>query len=717
MSGFLFRTKEFFASRKGSGKAIRTFSRIAFFIGLAFFFFLGLGTGAFVFYSRGLPSTQALEDIQPKQGTKVYDIHEQLIYEFAEEHRIVVPLARIPKNLINATIAIEDRSFRRHWGVDVFGYAAALKDYLLRRTKRLRGASTITQQLARNLFLTQDRTISRKIAEAILALKIERLFSKDEILELYFNQINYGHGAYGAETATQMYFGKHVDSLTLAEAALLAGMPRGPSLYSPYDHPSAAMKRRNTVLEAMAATGVIGRAQCDSAKQAPIIVKPRELRLNDAPYFVEEIRKYLEAKYGANAIYQGRMVVYSTLDLEVQRMANKVSEDWMQKLEETYKFKPKRKDYKPPNGDEGVTNTPYIQTALMALNPHTGQVVAMIGGRDFLVSKFNRAVQAKRQAGSSFKPFVYTAAVDNGYSPGDVLVDAPIVVDDDGSGNSWYPQNYDGKFDGPISLRKALALSKNLIAVKLIQQMGPTNVVSYARRMGIKTPLPPVLSLALGSADITLYDMVSAYGVFANRGVRVEPVMITKITDRAGNLLEENKPYAEEVLSPQVAYLMANMMKSVLDGGTAYSARLQGFTRPAGGKTGTTNDYTDTWFMGYTPDLVCGVWVGFDQKVMIYEGATGSGLALPVWTEFMKQATAKMENRDFPVPPGISSATVCTESGLLATPACPKTRPEVYITANVPTRMCDIHKMQNLNLQSKDYNFEQLDKGSLNYPE
>jgi penicillin-binding protein 1A len=717
MSGFLFRTKEFFNARKTSGKFVRTATRLAFWAGLALFFFLGLGAGAFVFYSRTLPSTKALEDIQPKQGTKVFDSNQQLIYEFAEEHRIVVPLARIPKMMVDATIAIEDRSFRRHWGVDVFGYAAALKDFALRRSKRLRGASTITQQLARNLFLTQDRTISRKIAEAILALKIERLFSKDEILELYFNQIYYGNGAYGAETAAQLYFGKHVDSLTLSEAALLAGLPKGPTLYSPYEHPGAAIKRRTTVLEAMVQTGAVKRPEAEAAARETLKLKPKELRLNDAPYFVEEIRKYLEAKYGANAIYQGRMVVYSTLDLEIQRMANKASEEWMQKLEETRKFKPARKDYKAPVSEEGVTNTPYIQTALMAINPHNGRVLAMIGGRDFTVSKFNRAVQAKRQAGSAFKPFVYTAAVDNGFSPGDVMVDAPIVVDDDGSGNAWYPSNYDGKFDGPISLRKALALSKNLIAVKLIQSVGPSNVISYARKMGIKTSLPAVLSLALGSADVTLYDMVSAYGVFANRGVRVEPVMILKITDRAGTLMEETKPYAEEVLSPQTAYIMANMMKTVLDGGTAYSARLSGFTKPASGKTGTTNDYTDTWFIGYTPDLVCGVWVGFDQKKMIYEGATGANMALPAWTEFMKLATARSSGADFPVPSGISSATVCTESGLLATPACPKVRPEVYIKANVPTQMCNIHKMQDLNLQGKDYNFEQLDKGSMNSPE
>lgn len=698
-------------------KTKRRFLKVGFVIGLCIIFMFGFLAGTFAFYSRGLPSTKALQEMQPKQGTKVFDRNGVMIYEFAEEHRIVVPLTRIPKNLIDATIAIEDRSFRSHWGVDVFGYAAAIKDFVLRRSKRLRGASTITQQLARNLFLTQDRTMSRKIAEAVLALKIERLFSKDEILELYFNQINYGHGAYGAETASQMFFGKDVDSLTLQEAALLAGMPRGPSVYSPYAHPQAAMKRRNTVLEAMVSTGAITRTRADSAKMTEIVVKPRELRLNDAPYFVEDVRKYLEAKYGANAIYQGAMQVYTTLDLKLQRMANQVSEDWMVQLEDRYQLTPKRKDFKTPKVETDIVNTPYIQDALLAIDPHNGHILAMIGGRDFLVSKFNRAIQARRQAGSSFKPFIYTAAIDNGFSPGDVILDAPIVIEDDGSGNPWYPRNYDGKFDGPTSLRRALALSKNLVAVKLIQSVGPSTVISYARKMGIRTPLPAVLSLALGSADISMIDMVSAYGVFANRGIRMEPVMILKVVDKNGIVLEENHPYAEEVLSPQTAYMMANMMKTVVDHGTGIYARSLGFTRPAGGKTGTTNDYTDTWFVGYTPDLVCGVWVGFDQKKTVAEGATGAGLALPIWANFMKQATDSLPVKDFPVPSDIATATICTESGLLATQACPNPRTEIYIKANLPTKTCDIHKLQNLNLQSKDYNFEQLDRGTLNEPD
>ncbi len=691
--------------------------RAGLYLGLFLIFMLGFLFGTFAFYSRGLPSTKALQEMQPKQGTKVFDCNNHLIYEFSEEHRVVAPLARIPGTLIDATIAIEDRSFRSHWGIDLFGYAAAVKDLVLRRSKRLRGASTITQQLARNMFLTQDRTLSRKIAEAILALKIERLFSKDEILELYFNQINYGHGAYGVQTASQMYFGKDIDSLTLAEAALLAGMPRGPSLYTPYTHPEAALKRRNTVLEAMVATGSISRARADSAKKSEIVVKPRELRLNDAPYFVEEVRKYLEAKYGANAIYQGALEVYTTLDLRLQKIANQVSEDWMVQLEERFKLVPRRKDFKTAKVEADLVNTPYIQDALLALDPHNGHILAMIGGRDFLASKFNRATQSRRQAGSAFKPFIYTAAIDNGFSPGDVMLDAPIVIEDDGSGQPWYPRNYDGKFDGPTSLRRALALSKNLVAVKLIQSVGPSTVISYARKMGIRTPLPAVLSLALGSADITMIDMTSAYGVFANRGVKVEPIMILKILDKNQIVLEENHSYAEEVLSPQTAYIMANMMKTVVDHGTGIYARNMGFTRPAGGKTGTTNDYTDTWFFGYTPDLVCGVWVGFDQKKTVAEGATGAGLALPIWAAFMKQATDSMPVRDFPVPANISTLTICTESGLLATPACPNRRAEVYITDNAPTRTCDIHRLQNLDMQSKDYNFEQLDRGSLNEPD
>jgi penicillin-binding protein 1A len=702
---------------KFNRKSRRNFFRILFFLGLFLIFVTGFLVGTFAFYSRGLPSTRTLQEMQPKQGTKVFDRHGQLIYEFAEEHRVVAPLARIPKNLIEATIAIEDRSFRSHWGVDIFGYAAAVKDFVLRRSKRLRGASTITQQLARNMFLTQDRTLSRKIAEAILAMKIERLFSKDEILELYFNQINYGHGAYGVQTASQMFFGWDVDSLTLPQAALLAGMPRGPSIYTPYTHPQAALKRRNTVLEAMVATGAITRAQADSARRTEIVVKPRELRLNDAPYFVEEVRKYLEAKYGANAIYQGAMQVYTTLDLKLQQAANQLSESWMEQLEDRYKLAPRRRDFKTPRVETDIVNTPYIQDALLALDPGNGHILAMIGGRDFLISKFNRTIQSRRQAGSAFKPFIYTAAIDNGFSPGDVILDAPIVIEDDGSGNPWYPRNYDGKFDGPTSLRRGLALSKNLIAVKLIQSIGPSTVISYARKMGIRTPLPAVLSLALGSADISMIDLVSAYGVFANRGVRVEPLMILKVLDKNGMVLEENHPYAEEVLSPQTAYIMANMMKTVVDHGTGIYARSLGFTRPAGGKTGTTNDYTDTWFVGYTPGLACGVWVGFDQKKTVAEGATGAGLALPIWAAFMKQATDSLPVRDFPVPGDIVSATICTESGLLATPACPNPRGEIFLKANLPARTCDIHRLQNLNMQSKDYNFEQLDRGSLNDPD
>ena len=683
----------------------------------ALVFCIGLGAGAFAYYSRGLPSTKALEDLQPKQGTKVFDASGELIYEFAEEHRIIVPLSRVPKHLIDATIAIEDRGFRSHAGIDLLGYVSAVKDMLF-RGKRLRGASTITQQLARNLFLTMDRTLSRKIAEAILALKIERMYPKDKILELYFNQINYGHGAYGVETASQMYFGRHVDSLSLDQAALLAGMPRGPSLYSPYDRPQAAIKRRTTVLEAMTRTGAITRDQFEQAKALPLVLKPRELRLNDAPYFVEEIRKHLEARYGANAIYQGQMSVYTTLDLKQQRAANQVSEDWMVKLEDSYKFSPRKSDVKSPKGGEGLVNTPYLQTALVAMDPHTGHVLAMIGGRDYLMSKFNRAVQSRRQAGSTFKPFVYITAIDNGFSPGDVIVDAPIVIEDDGSGMPWYPQNYDGKFDGPISLRKALALSKNLVAVKLIQKVGPSNVIKYARRMGIKTPLPAVLSLALGSADISLMDMVNAFAVLPNRGTKVDPMLFTKITDKAGTVLEEAKTYSEPgALSPQTAYIATSMLESVVNGGTAYAARAQGFTRPAAGKTGTTNDYTDTWFIGFTPDLVCGVWIGFDQKKMIQKGATGAGFALPVWIEFMKRATAGMPVANFAVPGNISYLTICNESGLLATPACPHPKKECYITGNAPARTCDIHKLQSLNMQSRDYNFEQMDRRSLVNPD
>jgi penicillin-binding protein 1A len=514
-----------------------------------------------------------------------------------------------------------------------------------------------------------------------------------------------------------MYFDRHVGDLTLPQAALLAGLPKAPQNYSPYDHPDQALRRRSLVLEAMVKTGAINRRDAEAAKNAPLELAPRAPQANEAPYYVEEVRKHMEERYGSNLLYRGGMTVNTTLDLRLQRIANRALEEWLTKLEDQYKFKIRHRDVViSAQAADSLQETNYIQGALVAMDPRSGRVLAMIGGRDFVHSKFNRATQAERQAGSSFKPFIYTAAIDGGFTPASVLVDAPLVVPVSGW-RLWKPTNYDHTFGGPTTLRMALALSRNIIAVKLIMEVGPTSAANYAHKMGIKSKIPEVLSLALGSADVNLLEMVDAYSTLANQGTRNDPVLITKVTDRTGKILEEDHPMPERVLSTQTAFTMVDMMRGVVDYGTAARARGMGFTRPAAGKTGTTNDYTDTWFIGFTPDLACGVWVGFDQKKTIVHGATGSSFALPAWVEFMKAATATMPTSDFTSPGGMITAVICTESGLLATPDCSKVKNEVFISGTEPKTFCDIHKLQNLNVNVKDYNFERLDKQSLESPD
>ncbi len=694
--------------KKHRGRWLR---RTLFGIAVFLAFLAGATLGVNAFFSRDLPPAEVLGNYEPKLGTKVYAGNGDLVYEFSEEKRSLVTLDQIPENLKRATIAVEDRKFYNHPGVDPLRIiGAAIAD--IRHGEARQGASTITQQLARNLFLTQEQTLSRKIREILLSLKLEQIYTKDEILELYFNQIYFGHGAYGAEAATQLYFNKDVGTLTLPQAALLAGLPKAPQNYSPYDHPDQALRRRSLVLEAMVKTGAITRRDAEAAKNAPLELAPRAPQANEAPYFVEEIRKHLEERYGSNLLYRGGMTVSTSLDLRLQRIANRALEEWLTKLEDQYKFKIRHRDVViSAQAADSLQETNYIQGSLVAMDPRSGRVLAMIGGRDFVHSKFNRATQALRQAGSSFKPFIYTAAIDGGFTPASVLVDAPLVVP---TGHRiWKPVNYDHKFGGPTTLRSALAFSRNIIAVKLIMEVGPTSTAAYAHKMGIRSKIPEVLSLALGSADVNLLEMVDAYCTLANQGTRNDPVMITKVTDRTGRILEEHRPLPERVLSTQTAFTVVDMMRGVVDYGTAARARGMGFTRPAAGKTGTTNDYTDAWFIGFTPDLACGVWVGFDRKKTIAYGATGSSFALPAWVEFMKAATATMPVAEFSSPGGMTSAIVCTESGLLATPDCPKVKTEVFIAGTEPKGICDLHRLQNLNVNVKDYNFERLDKQSL----
>lgn len=669
-----------------------------------FSFCFGISFSVFRWLVSDLPPVAALEKVEPPTISKVYDINGNVIYEFYEERRMPVPLKKVPDELINAFLSMEDRRFRSHWGVDMFRLAKAML-VNLKAGRIKQGASTITQQLARNLFLTLERTWVRKLKEAFLAIQIERIYSKDEILELYLNQINFGHGVYGVEAASQLYFGKSVEELTLPESCMLAAMPKAPSLYSPYNNLEALTRRMGLVLNAMVDNGKITRSEASRSKEVTITIKPRGLRPNEAPYFVEEVRKEVQARFGSESLYRDGLQIHTTLDLSLQKIANQALEEWIEALEDEYAYEYTLSNYDPDSMSSSPI--PYLEGALLAVEPMTGYVKAMVGGRDFSHSQFNRAVQAWRQAGSAFKPFVYTAAIDNKFTPSYRILDAPIVVE---AGDTiWRPSNYDERFLGLTTLRTGLALSRNLVAVRLISLVGPQTVIEYARRIGIEGNLKNVLSLALGSCEVTLRGMVSAYSTIANRGLKVKPRMIIKVLDSQGRILYRAEHEEEEVLSPQTAYIMTNMLESVVNNGTAIGARLRGFTAPAAGKTGTTNDFTDAWFIGFTPDLICGVWVGFDEKKSIGEKASGAKAALPIWDRFMKEALGEGPYREFVPPAGIVRVPICTVTGLLPSPGCPEVREETFIAGTEPQDTCKVHAFS-IEEDRVGRRFEELDR-------
>ncbi len=639
---------------------------------------------------RDLPTPDQLTAIRPATKTLVYDARGRVFHEFFKENRSTVALKNIPRHLINATISTEDRSFYHHWGVDMWGVGRAVVQNVLRR-RTVEGGSTITQQLARNLFLTHERTVSRKLKEVALAIEIERNFSKNQILEMYFNQIYFGEGAYGVEAAAKTFYNKGVAELSLPEAALLAGLPANPSLYSPRRRPAASSARRGKVLRNMLATGAITRVEFDHAMSSPLGVTAQRYSNERAPYFTEYVRLYLDERYGSNAVYEGGMRIYTTIDVDFQQAAERALERQLGQLEADFKLSKTYANYvTPAAANRAQGKTPYLQGAFVAIDPRNGYVRAMVGGRDWNHSNFNRATQAQRQPGSAFKPFVYAAAIDNGFRPTDVIVDEPVSFPG-GDGKLYQPGNYDRKFRGPVTLRYALQQSVNIPAIKLLRKVGTSLVASYARRMGIKSPLGQNLSLALGSSEVNLLELTSAYGVFANRGIRNDPIFILKVEDKSGNVLEKNTPRPAEVLTEETAGTMTSMMQSVMDHGTGYPARARGFTLPAAGKTGTMDDYVDAWFVGYIPSLVAGVWVGFDQKKTIGRGVTGARAALPAWTEFMIAATRGRPVDDFPVPAGTVTRPVCAETGMLATDACPTVTAETFNEGAEPTEYCTTH--------------------------
>ncbi len=635
-----------------------------------------------------LPSPETILNYKAPASTRILDCKGRVISELFQEKRRPVPLETIPTALVTAVVAVEDKRFYSHWGIDLIRVAGSLIANIL-HPGNLQGASTITQQLARSMFLTPKRQLSRKLKEMVLAIELERHYSKQEILEMYLNQVWFGGSIYGVAAASERYFGKHVSRLDPIECATLGAMIANPSAYSPYKHPERLIRRRNYFLTKLYRIGHLTKEQYDEAVKQPLSVQPAGGITNEAPYFAEEVRRYLINNYGYDFVYKSGATVYTTLDLDIQQAANRILINWLNRLETEYRLTPKKIDYDSVSRVDSTATPTYLQGALIVEDIRTGEIRAMIGGRDFRHSEFNRVTQALRQVGSTFKPFVFAAAIDNGMTAADIENDSAIVIRIPGQPD-YRPRNYDQKFLGHMTLRRALALSRNLVAVRLALRLGPNVVAQYANLLGINTQIPAYYSVALGSIELTLLEMTNAFNTIANQGVRVKPLMITKIEDENGRLIKENHPEPQLALRPQTAYVITSMMQSVVNEGTGTTIRALGYTGPAAGKTGTTDEYTDAWFIGFTPNLTCGIWIGFDRKKTIFRGATGGVVAAPVWGELMKQIYADTVTT-FPVPPDIITIAICEQSGKRAVSACPRARYEVFIRGTEPTTNCPLH--------------------------
>ena len=605
-----------------------------------------------------LPDETAIKNIgSMSQATTLVDIKGRHAFTIFQEQRTDVPLSRVSRQLVNAVIAIEDQRFYEHGGVDVVRVAgAALSN--LRAGRAAQGGSTLTQQLARQSFLSPDKTMRRKLKEVVLASRLEREFTKDQILEMYLNKVYFGDGLYGVEAASLGYFGKHAADLDVAEAALLAGLVKSPSTYAPTVSTARARARRNVVLQAMRDNDALDAAGYAAAVSRPITLNDG-LRREEGygQYFKEEVRKELVQRFGWERVYQGGLKVYTTIDLDMQRQAEEQVLRGIAQIEER---KAKQRGNRPAEAGDP------LQAALIALDPATGEVRALVGGRDFDESHFNRAVQAKRQPGSAFKPFVYAAALEEGYSPATLItgLNDPVMT----LQGAWVPEDEHLDSDA-ITMRAALRSSSNRAAVKMLQQVGIGTTVQYAERLGVGD-VPRVPSLALGSGEVTLLSMTSAYAAFANNGMVSTPQLIRRVENRDGQLLYSVTPHSERAVSEATAFMMASMMADVINAGTAWQARQLGFTLPAAGKTGTTNDYKDAWFVGFTPKLVTGVWVGYDQPRTIMRGGYAAELAVPILARFMASATAGDEPTWFRPPPTVTGVTVCRLSGKRALPGC-----------------------------------------------
>lgn len=710
------------------------------------------GGGAFLLYAqfqRSLPSVEKLLDYEPPVTTRVLASDGSVLAEFFVEKRYLEPIYKIPRVVQLSFVAAEDASFYDHSGIDLVSIGrAALENYRAGATRQ--GGSTITQQVVKALLLTPERSYERKLKEVYLALQLEHELTKDEILYLYLNQIYLGSGAYGVQAAAGEYFGKDVSQLSLAEAALLAGLPQAPSRYSPRRHMERAKARQLYVLRQMVKAGFITQDEAQAAGAQEILLAPRtrEEVQGPAPYFVEHVRRYLVKRYGGTAAYRLGLDVYTTLDPGAQAAAERAINEGIAAIDERQGFRgPRRRleqaewqamaraadgaeaaplpdpgsvldvvvvpdrggkvrgssggvsvlwaggratigrkgfawaargGYTPRPGDllqavveerdDGrqlaIARDNGTQGALVAMRPGTGDVIAMVGGLDYHESEFNRATQALRQPGSAFKPLLFTAAIDRGFRPTTLIDDAPVTYPI-GPGQEWSPKNFSKRYYGPTTLREALTKSRNVVTVKLTKAMGLDYVLDYLPRFGLERAFPKNLSISLGTAEVTLLEMVEAYGVFANLGTRVEPRFITHITDREGRLLEETPVQATPEITPETAYITVNLMRSVVENGTGKRARLG---RPVAGKTGTTNDLRDAWFMGYTPELLAGVWVGYDSDRTLGRKETGGRSAAPIWKSFMEETLEGAPVQDFPVPPDIVLVAVDEKTGRRAEP-------------------------------------------------
>ncbi len=659
-------------------------------------------------FDDDLPAIDELERFQPKRITKVFSADGKHLHNFLEENReLLKGYEEIPKAMEEALIAIEDRRFYSHWGIDLRRIFGAVYANIVSLDPTAEGASTLTQQLARNLYRQVGRqsgsgtfdqvmaTYARKIREQITAVHVERLYTKREILTMYLNTVFFGHDAHGLKSAARLYFDKEPPQLAVEECALLAGLLKAPNYYSPMVDPERAARRRNEVLSQMVRAGTLAEADYLRLQKQPVEVRKRQRAetYGLAPYFVEHVRQQLNREYGLS-LYRDGFKVYTTLDSRLQQIAETLFDVEIGKVQE-------RVDKFMASQTHGTPDSALVQAAFVALDPSTGHVLAMIGGRDFSESEFNRATQALRQAGSSFKPFVYTAAFDNGIFPIDVYEDNAITIVDPVTGKVWDPENYDHKFKGPMTLRDAFKQSRNLVALKLAIEVGPERVVQYAHNMGITAPLRPFASIGVGTSEVHLLELVAAYGVFPNKGVLVPPVVVERIEDSEGNVVFEPSVIPKEVLRPSAAVLMTDLMRSVMDevGGTGRGARTRyGFHSPAGGKTGTTNEYADAWFIGFTPHLVAGVWVGLDDPAQTLGRQPGSRAALPLWAYFMKEVYdtipeyQKRRRQDFDYPQGlVTSLPVCEDSHNLATRYCPRKSEDLFIADGVLPEPCPLH--------------------------